>query len=70
MFDAVRQATGRTVKVAEAPDPEERDPGKFAADATIDFGNGTSRHVFVEDAIGADKDHMRGSESKTPSSWS
>jgi len=51
-------ATARTVKIAEAPELEQRYPGKFVADVTINFRDGTSQHVFVEDPIGTTKNPM------------
>lgn len=45
-------AMARTIKIALAPELEQRYPGKFVADVTVSFRDGTSEHVFVEDPIG------------------
>lgn len=45
-------ATARRIEIAEAPELEQRYPGKFVADVTVTFRDGTSKHVFVEDPIG------------------
>lgn len=45
-------AMARSVKIALAPELEQRYPGKFVADVTVCFRDGTSEHVFVEDPIG------------------
>ncbi|MCO5397868.1 MmgE/PrpD family protein [Ralstonia soli] len=42
----------RKVKIATAPELEQRYPGKFVADVTVVFRDGASEHVFVEDPIG------------------
>lgn len=51
-------ATAHRVKMTESPELQERYPGKFVADVTTVFRNGTSEHVFVEDPIGTDKNPM------------
>ncbi|MGY2485571.1 MmgE/PrpD family protein [Cupriavidus sp. CP313] len=43
----------RGIGITEAPELEQRYPGKFVADVTVTFRNGTSEHVFVEDPIGS-----------------
>jgi 2-methylcitrate dehydratase PrpD len=60
-MDAVTRAA-RLVTLVEAPDLEERYRGKFVADVTIEFKNGTSEHVFVEDPIGTAEKPMPESE--------
>ncbi len=45
-------ATARKVQIEEAPELEQRYPGKFVADVSVKFHDGTSEHVFVEDPIG------------------
>lgn len=45
-------AMARSVKIALASELEQRYPGKFVADVTVCFRDGTSEHVFVEDPIG------------------
>jgi 2-methylcitrate dehydratase PrpD len=45
-------ATARTVRLVEAPELDERYPGKFVADVTVSLRDGRSEHVFVEDPIG------------------
>ena len=42
----------RSIEIVEAPELEQRFPGKFVADVTVNFRDGTSEHVFVEDPIG------------------
>jgi len=41
------------ISITEMPELEERYPGKFVADVTLRFRDGTSEHVFVEDPIGS-----------------
>jgi len=45
-------ATARRIKITEAPELEQRYPGKFVADVTVTFRDGKSEHVFLEDPIG------------------
>lgn len=45
-------AMARALKIALAPELEQRYPGKFVADVTVSFRDGTSERVFVEDPIG------------------
>jgi 2-methylcitrate dehydratase PrpD len=42
----------RAIEITEAPELEQRYPGKFVADVTVGFRDGSSEHVFVEDPIG------------------
>lgn len=51
-------ATADRVKISEEPELQQRYPGKFVADVTTVFRDGTSEHVFVEDPIGTDKNPM------------
>lgn len=51
-------ATARDIEIVEAPDLEQRYPGKFVADVTVAFRDGTSRQVFVEDPIGTTANPM------------
>jgi 2-methylcitrate dehydratase PrpD len=44
--------TARAIEITEAPELEQRYPGKFVADVTVGFRDGSSEHVFVEDPIG------------------
>lgn len=50
------------VKISEAPDLQQRYPGKFVADVTTIFRDGSTEHVFVEDPIGTDKNPMPDAE--------
>ncbi|WP_043353947.1 MmgE/PrpD family protein [Cupriavidus basilensis] len=43
----------RGIGITEAPELEQRYPGKFVADVTVTFRDGSSEHVFVEDPIGS-----------------
>lgn len=45
-------ATARSIRISEAPELEQRYPGKFVADVTVTFRDGSTEHVFVEDPIG------------------
>lgn len=51
-------ATARNIHICEAPELEKNYPGKFVADITVTFHNGSSQHAFVEDPIGTDKNPM------------
>jgi 2-methylcitrate dehydratase PrpD len=42
----------RGIEIAEAPELEQRYPGKFVAEVTVRFRDGSSQQVFVEDPIG------------------
>ncbi|MES2484130.1 MAG: MmgE/PrpD family protein [Pseudomonadota bacterium] len=42
----------RRIHITEAPDLEQRYPGKFVADVSVTLCDGTSERVFVEDPIG------------------
>jgi 2-methylcitrate dehydratase PrpD len=46
------------IRITEDPALEQRYPGKFVADVTLGFRDGSSRHVFVEDPIGTDTHPM------------
>ena len=43
----------RSIQITEAPELEQRYPGKFVADVTVRFKDGSSEHVFVENPIGS-----------------
>lgn len=43
----------RAIQISEAPELEQRYPGKFVADVTVSFKDGSTEHVFVEDPIGS-----------------
>jgi 2-methylcitrate dehydratase PrpD len=45
-------AIARGIRIIEAPELEQRYPGKFVADVTVTFRDGMSEHVFVEDPVG------------------
>jgi 2-methylcitrate dehydratase PrpD len=45
-------AAARGIKISLSPELEQLYPGKFVADVTVTFRDGTSAHVFVEDPIG------------------
>ena len=55
-------ATARRIKLVEAPELDERYPGKFVADVTVDFRNAPSEQVFVEDPIGTAENVMSESQ--------
>ncbi|WP_077000823.1 MmgE/PrpD family protein [Variovorax sp. KK3] len=48
----------RSIRITEEPLLEKRYPGKFVADVTVSFRDGTSEQVFVEDPIGTDVNPM------------
>jgi 2-methylcitrate dehydratase PrpD len=48
----------RSIHITEEPLLEKNHPGKFVADVTVTFKDGTSQHVFVEDPIGSDRNPM------------
>jgi 2-methylcitrate dehydratase PrpD len=47
-----------SIHITEEPLLEKNHPGKFVADVTVTFKDGTSQHVFVEDPIGSDRNPM------------
>jgi len=51
-------AMANDIRITEDPALEQRYPGKFVADVTLGFRDGSSRHVFVEDPIGTDTHPM------------
>lgn len=51
-------AMARRIRIVEEPALEKDYPGKFVADVTVTFRDGSSQHVFVEDPIGTDKNPM------------
>ncbi|MFT3721080.1 MmgE/PrpD family protein [Pseudorhodoferax sp.] len=51
-------ATARSIRITEEPALERDHPGKFVADATVTFKDGSSEHVFVADPIGTDTNPM------------
>lgn len=51
-------AMARDIRISEAPELEQNYPGKFVADVTVTFRDGSSQQVFVEDPIGTDKNPM------------
>ncbi len=48
----------RSIRITEAPALEQQYPGKFVAEATVTFRDGSAEHVFVEDPIGTDTNPM------------
>jgi 2-methylcitrate dehydratase PrpD len=48
-------ALARSIRITEALELEQRYPGKFVADVTVNFRDGSSQQVFVEDPIGTDR---------------
>ncbi|WP_167671012.1 MmgE/PrpD family protein [Allopusillimonas ginsengisoli] len=52
----------RAIHITEVPELEQKYPGKFVADVTLTFKDGTSQHVFVEDPLGTDKNPMSDDE--------
>ncbi|MES2999572.1 MAG: MmgE/PrpD family protein [Pseudomonadota bacterium] len=56
-MDKVLATAGR-IKLVEAPELDERYPGKFVADITVKFADGRTEHVFVEDPIGTLENRM------------
>ncbi len=55
-------ATARGIRITEAPELAQKYPGKFVADVTITFKDGSAQHAFVEDPIGTDQNPMPESE--------
>ncbi|HYF16753.1 MAG TPA: MmgE/PrpD family protein [Ramlibacter sp.] len=45
-------AQARRVTITPAQELQQRYPGKFVADVTVEFRDGSSQHAFVEDPIG------------------
>ncbi|MFY2834625.1 MmgE/PrpD family protein [Achromobacter xylosoxidans] len=48
----------RGIRISEAPELARNYPGKFVADVTVTFKDGSSQRVFVEDPIGTDINPM------------
>lgn len=48
----------RSIRISEEPQLEKSYPGKFVADVTVTFRDGSSQQVFVEDPIGTDVNPM------------
>lgn len=55
-------AMARGIRISEEPQLEKQYPGKFVADVTVTFQNGSSEHVFVGDPIGTDTNPMSEAE--------
>lgn len=51
-------AQARDIRITEEPRLEKDYPGKFVADVTVTFKDGSSEHVFVDDPIGTDTNLM------------
>lgn len=51
-------AMARGIRISEEPQLEKQYPGKFVADVTVTFKDGTSEHVFVANPIGTDTNPM------------
>lgn len=51
-------ALARGIRITEEPALEKIHPGKFVADVTVAFQDGSSQHVFVADPIGTDTNPM------------
>jgi len=51
-------ALAKQIRIVEDPALQENYPGKFVADVTIGWRDGTSQHVFVADPIGTDTNPM------------
>lgn len=51
-------AMARSIRITEEPALEKAYPGKFVADVTVNFKDGTAEHVFVKDPIGSDTNPM------------
>ena len=62
-------APARGIQIVEAPELEQRYPGKYVADVTVTFRDGKSEHVFVEDRS-ARSTHPMPTPCRTRSSWS
>jgi len=50
-MEAVVAAAGR-IRIIEDQELDRKYPGKFVADVTVQFGDGSSEHSFVEESIG------------------
>ncbi len=50
--------TARLVEMIEEPALDERYPGKFVADVTVSYGDGTTEHRFIEDSRGTPENAM------------
>lgn len=48
----------RSIRITGEPALEKDYPGKFVADVTVTFKNGSTEHVFVQDPIGTDTNPM------------
>ena len=48
----------RGIRISEEPELVKNYPGKFVADVTVTFKDGSTQHTFVEDPIGTDKNPM------------
>lgn len=48
----------RRIRITEAPELEQKYPGKFVADVTLSLRDGSTEQVFVEDPIGTDLNPM------------
>jgi 2-methylcitrate dehydratase PrpD len=48
----------RSIRITEAPALEKQYPGKFVADVTVTFKDGSAEHVLVDDPIGTDTHPM------------
>ncbi|MDR5752395.1 MULTISPECIES: MmgE/PrpD family protein [unclassified Caballeronia] len=55
-------AMARNIRITEELALQNQYPGKFVADVTITFKDGTSEHVFVEDPLGTVKNPMSDGE--------
>ncbi|WP_198972426.1 MmgE/PrpD family protein [Xylophilus sp. ASV27] len=51
-------ALARGIRITEEPALAKNYPGKFVADVTITFKDGSTAHAFVEDPIGTDQNPM------------
>jgi len=51
-------AMARGIRISEEPALAQNYPGKFVADVTVTFRDGSSQHAFVEDPIGTDRNPM------------
>lgn len=51
-------ATARSIRITEEPALEKQYPGKFVADVTVTFKDGSAEHVFVADPTGSDTNPM------------
>ena len=51
-------ATMRRITIVESPELDQKYPGQYVADATVTLRDGTSQKVFVDNAIGTEKNPM------------